>query len=455
MAVAVLLGQRGIACTVVERRTTAFDLPRAVHLDDESMRVLQELGIAHQLTTRPALGLRLVDADLRTLAQFDRGPGRFGYPQSSMFSQPELEGLLRGRIAALPDVDLRAGVELIGLDGSVRDVATGEVSRIECSHVLGCDGASSTVRELAKVGWRDLGFEERWLVVDGQQQEPLGTWNGVFQVCDPKRAATYMQVAAEHYRWEFRLHAGETAVSVDLAALLRPWGVASDLAIVRRAEYTFRAGLAGQWRRDNVLLLGDAAHQTPPFIGQGLGLGLGDASNLAWKLASGQPLDSYEAERAPHAKALVRKAMLVGWALTGGQDAAAAVRRRALALMYRGPRLMRAALDRGTPALRPGPLVGRGRLAGQRIPQPTTSFDEELGNGFALVLTRQPTQEVAAIARRLGAGSVVAPPAVATWMRRARSTAVIVRPDRVVLLAADRRGRLTAGARRAAAAVRT
>ena len=54
---------------------------------------------------------------------------------------------------------------------------------------------------------------------------------------------------------------------------------------MRVTEYTFRAQLADRWRRGRVFLLGDAAHLTPPFIGQGMGAGMRDAMNLAWKLA--------------------------------------------------------------------------------------------------------------------------------------------------------------------------
>ena len=463
LTVAALLGQRGIACTVVERRAEVFALPRAVHLDDASMRVLQELGVAQRLPTRPALGLRLVDARHRTMAQFDRkGRGLYGYPRAHMFDQPTLEGLLRQRLASLPCVELREGVELLALDGtraSLRDVSTGVVTHTEFSYVLGCDGAGSTVRAETGLGWRELGFQERWLVVDGRQGTSLGTWDGVLQVCDPGRAATYMQVSADRYRWEFRLREGETSDSVDLHALLRPWAVAPDLEILRRAEYTFRAGIAERWRQTNVLLLGDAAHQTPPFIGQGLGLGLGDAANLAWKLAAvlgganEDVLDTYQTERAPQAEALIKKAILVGWALTGGQDAAAYVRRRALAQLCRTPRLMTSLLDRGTPSLSRGPLVGRGRnprsLAGQLIPQPAADFDAELGDGFALVLTHRPTPEVSVLAARLSAREVVAPPAVRDWMRRAGATALVVRPDRVVLATTRRGGELSREGRRA------
>ena len=71
--------------------------------------------------------------------------------------------------------------------------------------VLGCDGANSTIRELAGITMEDLGFTERWLVVDMRAAGGLDTWDGVEQVCDPARAATFMHVTGDRYRWEFRL----------------------------------------------------------------------------------------------------------------------------------------------------------------------------------------------------------------------------------------------------------
>ena len=98
-----------------------------------------------------------------------------------------------------------------------------------------------------------------------------------------------------------------------------------QLELVRVAEYTFRAQLADHWRDRNVFLLGDAAHLTPPFIGQGMGAGLRDAMNLSWKIAgvlSGDlpesMLDTYEIERKPHAQAMIRLAKLVGVSMTKG-----------------------------------------------------------------------------------------------------------------------------------------
>ena len=159
--------------------------------------------------------------------------------------------------------------------------------------MLGCDGANSIVRAAIGATMRDLSFEQRWLVVDVATDADLDQWDGVHQVCDPVRAGTYMRIGPTRYRWEFRLLPGETADDFrNLAgteAADRPVDLAAcdhdELELIRVTEYTFRAQIADRWRRGNIFLLGDAAHLTPPFIGQGLGAGLRDAMNLAWKLA--------------------------------------------------------------------------------------------------------------------------------------------------------------------------
>src|SRR5689334_1759580 len=141
-----------------------------------------------------------------------------------------------------------------------------------------------------------------------------------------------MPITGDRYRWEFRLHAGETADSVDLPSLLARWD-AADVEVERAAAYEYRAAVAERWRIGRVLLAGDAAHLTPPFIGQGLGLGLRDVHQLAWKLdsvlagrADDGLLDTYGAERAPHARALIRVALRLGRLMTGGGTAADVVR---------------------------------------------------------------------------------------------------------------------------------
>ena len=446
---ALLLADFGVPVTLLERHTQPHPLPRAVHLDEEVARILDRIGVSEGFLarSRPGSGLRLLDAGHRVMAEFSRDckPGAHGFPQANMFHQPDLEELMLARVERHPMIDFRRGAEVRGLDD---DDAPGPLSaapvRVHAhiaghSHtftgrvVLGCDGANSTIRKLTGITMDDLGFTERWLVIDIMSGTGLDTWDGVEQVCDPARAATFMQVTGDRYRWEFQLRDGEDEADLItpdvLARLLRPWTGRGDLAglhIVRSAGYTFRARLASRFQAGHVFLLGDAAHLTPPFIGQGLGAGMRDADNLTWKLAhvlTGQAeedlLATYDAERRPHARAMIKKAVRVGWAMTGGQDRAAAVRRIALAAAVRSERIRGAIASTATPRLKTGalhhpprrflpPYLPAGLRPGGLIPNPLVStsggalvrLDTVLAGRTAVLTARRPNAHLAVFCRQ-------------------------------------------------------
>ncbi|WP_328730790.1 bifunctional 3-(3-hydroxy-phenyl)propionate/3-hydroxycinnamic acid hydroxylase [Streptomyces caniferus] len=477
---ALLLARRGIRTVVLERHRDVYALPRAVATDDEVRRILQAAGIHEEFATiaRPAKGLRLLDARHRVMAEVRRSPhGHHGFPQTSMFDQPELERLLRDGLARRPECELWGGAEVVAVDqpaeGPVkvtyrRDTDEGS-QHVWADAVLGCDGAHGLTREAIGAGWEDLRFEEHWTVIDVRTRAPVRCWEGVDQVCDPARPATFMRVGEDRYRWEFRLPEGEDLDGPDgrerLRALVAPWvdlphgPYGEAFEVIRQAQYTFRARIADRWRRGRVFLLGDAAHLTPPFVGQGLCAGLRDAHNLTWKLArvlangaDERLLDTYQSERQPHARHMIRLAVATGWAMTGGQDRAAALRRTVLGAACRLPGLVAATGRDFSPALAPGPLVRRRRtrpggrgLAGTLCPQPwvtvagrRTRLDDVLGDCFTLLTAAPPTPSLRALAGALGARTVHVDAigddgTLAAWLRGGRAGAVLLRPDRVVL----------------------
>ncbi|WP_436530589.1 bifunctional 3-(3-hydroxy-phenyl)propionate/3-hydroxycinnamic acid hydroxylase [Actinoplanes sp. HUAS TT8] len=409
LTAAIMLARRGVECLVLERFPEPYPLPRAVHFDDEVFRILAGLGLADELRkiSRPAPGMQLVDPALRPLATFTRDPvGPHGFPQANMFDQPDLERLLRSELRSLPRARLRQPIEVYGVSQPpsggpvhVRYRSADGEGALTADVVLGCDGANSAVRASIGGGWEDLGFTQNWLVVDAVAPEPLDVYDGVQQVCDPVRAATFMMVTPGRYRWEFLLRE-----PVDARARMRPWLGGAEPEILREAEYTFRGAVADRWRDRRVFLLGDAAHLTPPFIGQGLCAGIRDAANLAWKVAfvlagdaDERLLGTYETERKPYARSMIRMAMLVGRLMTGGRAA-----RTLLRTVTRLPGIERRATTIVWPALGRGPLVGRG--GGRLCP---AALDPTLGPGFDLVdpgtaraLLIRPDRIVAATGRR-------------------------------------------------------
>lgn len=352
MTAATLLAQHGVETLMLDRWPDVYPQPRAVHLDDEVYQILDRLGIAEEFAaiSRPALGLQLVDEHHRVLARFRRAGSRRGFPRANMFDQPELERLLRDNLSRYPQIRLRGGVEVVDvIPGTPARIVLSDGEVISADYVLGCDGANSLVRQRIGAVMQDLKFDQRWLVVDIATTADLRQWDGVHQVCSAHRAATYMRIGQTRYRWEFQLLGRESAA--DYASLdavrpfIAPWvPEGTELELVRVAEYTFRAQLADRWRRGNLFLLGDAAHLTPPFIGQGMGAGLRDAMNLAGKLAGvingerdAAVLDTYERERQPHARMMIRLALAVGRAMTAG-GRTGDLARRAVATVLTVPR---------------------------------------------------------------------------------------------------------------------
>jgi 3-(3-hydroxy-phenyl)propionate hydroxylase len=383
-----------------------------------------------------------------------------GWPQGSFVHQPDLEAVLVAAADADPRITVERGVELTGLRPDADEVVLslsprdgGADRSVRASAVVGCDGANSTVRSLLGTTMRDLGPADRWLVLDVRSADPLPVWPGAHQVCDPRRPATFMPVTADRYRWECRMAAGESVADLTTPAFLAQLMAPVDpgtVEFVRAVEYTFRAQVAERWRVGRVVLAGDAAHLSPPFVGQGLGLGLRDVHQLVWKLAdvltgaAGEELlDTYQAEREPHARELIRVARLLGLLMTGGGRAGSAARRGVLTVLRRIPAVERLATDSRTPALRPGPLVERRgrvgrRLAGLLLPQPEVlvdgrpcRLDDVLGpgecelrlDGGAVLVRRSDGTEVA-----------VGDPGgtLRGWLRRGRARSVVVRPDRIV-----------------------
>ncbi|TRW79650.1 bifunctional 3-(3-hydroxy-phenyl)propionate/3-hydroxycinnamic acid hydroxylase [Mycolicibacterium sp. 018/SC-01/001] len=470
ITVATLLAQYGVDTLVLDRWAHVYPQPRAVHLDDEVYRILARLGIDDEFAgiSRPAQGLRLVDRDMSVLAEFRRDTAltRNGFPAASMFDQPQLEEMLRENLARYDHARFRGDTEVVDVTADVRplrvrvrDRMSGRESIISADFVLGCDGANSMVRSSIGAQMQNLKFDQRWLVVDIATDADLHQWEGVHQVCDDQRAGTYMRIGPTRYRWEFRLLDRESVddfSTVDtLRPLIDPWtrDVAdADLNLIRLAEYTFRAQLADRWRRGNVFLLGDAAHLTPPFIGQGMGAGLRDAMNLAWKIAgvrrgdlSQAALDSYQTERRPHARHMITLALNVGRAMTAGGRAGTAARSLILPRLRLVPGLRAKVTDSRTPPLRSSSLVRRTLrtrgIAGHLCPNvllPNGSrLDDELGLGFAVLTTvgLSPSQHETVAARGARVVHVPAGSELGRWLAGHRVTAAVVRPDRTVLTA--------------------
>jgi 2-polyprenyl-6-methoxyphenol hydroxylase-like FAD-dependent oxidoreductase len=341
---ALLLAQRGLRVSVVERWAQPYPLPRAVAMSHDVQRVLRQLGFAEDLAGmiepwgQDGHRFVLQDASGRTLTESRVTlDSESGLANMSGFSQPELEQLLERRVQADPLIDQHRGFALESLsdDGSgvtatigahtgLAPIPNGELRTLRAAYVVGCDGANSTVRSLLGLEMTDLGFNRDWLVVDVVPHAPPTWLPFACQRLGPARSTTLVPAGRGWRRWEFMIMPTDDQDNIDTEEnawrLLEPWGIhPGNAELVRQARYTFRGRWATQWRRGRVVLAGDAAHQMPPFMGQGFNSGVRDAANLAWRLAllvdgEGRDslLDDYAAERSTQVAQIVEQTVLIG-----------------------------------------------------------------------------------------------------------------------------------------------
>lgn len=447
-----LLAICGLRVLVLDREMAIYPLPRAVHFDDEVMRVFQTLGVARDLAPKLRVnpGMRFVEAATGDLLMDWPRPQEItaqSWHASYRFHQPDLEEVLRDALDQRPGVTIRTGCDVTDAtdegDAVVltwSDRRTGAEDSARAAYAVGCDGARSAMRERIGGGMEDLGFRERWLVMDLLLKAPrpdLGDHS--IQYCDPDRPMTYVRCPDTRRRWEIRLADDETADEMQRAdrvwPLLSRWLTPEEAELERSAVYTFRSCVARRWRKGRLLIAGDAAHLTPPFMGQGMCAGIRDVANLAWKLAlvvqglaDASLLDSYGAERGPHARAYVETAMRLG-GLINALD-----RDKALE-MAAERKAGKATMASIAPALgEAGPLFGepsgkgRGRLFAQPRLADGRALDDAVGYAPVL-LTQRPT------ASNIAAFDAVAHPEIAGPLDHLGAEAVILRPDRYVLAA--------------------
>ncbi|MCP5057996.1 MAG: bifunctional 3-(3-hydroxy-phenyl)propionate/3-hydroxycinnamic acid hydroxylase [bacterium] len=474
------LARAGLRISIHERSKEALELPRAVGLDGESVRSFQRIGLAEEIDAllqppRNKDEVWFANSKHEKIfgIEIPPGEGHHGWRDMAFFDQPDLEAELRRLVGAEAGIDVFLGEEAVGIEQSddrvivsLRDVEADSVRRLTSSYLLGCDGAASFVRNHAKIEWTSLGYDQDWLVVDITTAPTNDLPMATMQVCDPERIHTYICVKDPNRRWEFQLVPGETREEMSkperIDALLSSWLPRDQYEIRRAVVYQFHAATANRWRDGRVLLAGDAAHQTPPFLGQGLNAGFRDAMNLGWKLplvlsgvCDDRLLDSYFDERDAHARDLVEWAVGIGKLM------------ETLAAQEAGkpnPHPDSSQSDgygqgRTAPPLRSGVLMMEqtkaGAPIGSHLRQPIVRsaagdfvlFDELLGSGFAAVGRARADLELGpeaeGIAKRLSM-RFVALDEIEAFKEGSgpdlvfgTSPAVIVRPDRVIFGVVD------------------
>ncbi|MEZ5501350.1 MAG: FAD-dependent monooxygenase [Halioglobus sp.] len=327
-AMANILGRLGVRTLLIDKLPTIQLQPRAIALDNEALRILQLAGLDDHAFARLVIPeVRMHSPIFGEFARMNTAHELDGHPMLVTFFQPELEQALHDALARYPAVQVARPVEWL----STTEEATGCVvtlrwpdgtdRTLRAQYVVAADGASSPVRNALGMAFQGSSYAEDWLIVDALGAHP--PIDHVEFLCNSHRPGPHMPAPGGRQRWEFMLRRGETREDMmqpeQVRQLLAPWADLDTLTVERTAVYRFHARTVSQFRRGRTLLVGDAAHVTPPFVGQGLVAGLRDVANLGWKLAwvvhgraSTGILDSYHTERQPHARSMIRLAQWMG-----------------------------------------------------------------------------------------------------------------------------------------------
>ncbi len=479
-----VLGQYGWSVVGLERDPDVYYSPRAVHFDDEVMRIFQSVGLADTIgaASEPFREMEFALAPKARAVLRGRVGSQdepYGYAGAWWFHQPTLERQLRDGLARFDGVAPRYGVEVVDVaqdeDGVTATCVDGrgEHLTVRGRYLVGCDGGRSCVRPRANLALESADFDQDWVVVDtkarcGGKEPSLPALHR--QVCDPRQPVTYVPITGPYYEWQFMVTGNkserEAADPVFVRRQLRRFVDLDKIDILRIAYYKFHALWAERWRRGRVILAGDAAHQMPPFLGQGMCSGIRDAHALGWRLdlvlkglAGPGLFDSYERERGRHVRDIIDGAMFLGRVIQTRSRALAFLRNW---LLFRPGRLFPAynrlfiALANRKRPLSTG-LLGTNRtgLAGRLALQPRVEtnagpvlLDHVLGDGFSLLSPAGSLDGHDAAVAHLGrtvplrhvrfggqaAGSRVGDRdrVLTRWFDRHRADFVLIRPDRYV-----------------------
>ena len=470
MVLALLLAKQGRRVVILERFEGLYNLPRAACFDDETMRTFQHLGIAEDMLagTNIQRGYEWLNGkgDVLLDIEYDN-PGKCGWPSQYMMYQPHIEDVLDRAAKSSDLITVRQGTAVTGYDEKddhvVVHAETTDGTRVEvqATYVVGADGGSGYTRSYLNSPLDDYGFFENWLVCDFEMPATVAGLPSFRQVCNPAQPVSIVNIGPKHHRFSFRLEKDEDRESATDPA--KVWARVSDYLtpdqadLIRVANYTFRSRIVQNWRRGRILLAGDAAHEMPPFLAQGMVSGIRDARNLAWKLdmvLSGQNdslLDSYQVEREPHVRFITEKAIELGHVQTM-RDPVEAEKRDARMIRTR------AANQKPDKLIYPGLSGGMIANDGQLLPQglvssagKTALLDDVVGTGW-LILAKGPdaltaltdhhhkawralggTTAVFNLMSIVGGGALSDTGGVYTrWFDDTRAVAAIVRPDSYV-----------------------
>ena len=259
------------------------------------------------------------------------------------FNQPQLERLLRAKIEDDGGIEALYGHEALVLWEdkknyiTIQNNSTGDTKTLSSDYLIGADGGGSFVRKQMGSELKSLGKSIHFLIVDinaprsalqpgkefdaGGHQiiDPDGKRPTTFLLCEGKNHGTYKNT----FRFEFALNKNDDHAKIQspdsIKQLVSPYLVPDEIKIVRSTIYKFNSLISKEWRKGNMFTIGDATHQTSPFIGQGLNLGVRNTLNLVNKIdlvskgvSDDRLLDRYQVECFPDSEFIIKQSLFMG-----------------------------------------------------------------------------------------------------------------------------------------------
>ena len=349
-----LLSKKGLSVCLVEKNASPYPFPRGIALNGFTMGVIEEL-----------LDEKWPDFDYTTAIEvgYVLGKDRMNEPFGKMqppviegeildldhygfinwFNQPQLERLLRAKIEDDDGIVALYGHEALVLWEdkknyiTIQDNFTGDTKTLSSNYLIGADGGGSFVRKQMGSELKSLGKSIHFLIVDinaprsalqpgkefdaGGHQiiDPEGKRPTTFLLCEGKNHGTYKNT----FRFEFALNKNDDHARIQspdsIKKLVSPYLDPQEIKIVRSTIYKFNSLISQEWRKGNMFTIGDATHQTSPFIGQGMNLGIRNTLNLVNKIdlvskgvSEDRLLDRYQVECFPDSEFIIKQSLFMG-----------------------------------------------------------------------------------------------------------------------------------------------
>lgn len=472
-----ILRHKGHSIAIFDRDKDVFIAPRAMTIDGESCRIFQSIDVQDRLAkddARPYLLHYFVDKSRNILCQFKFGDreGVDGYPAAGVrFHQPALEKFLRDDFSKGSNiVDAFYGYEVVDVNGEgpqaqlvAKHVDTGEIFEFTGRYIIGADGGASQTRKYIGGNRVDFNYSRQWLVIDILLHDQEA-WDAIHEasefMCRPDSAVVFVKGFHNHVRFDFEINPEDVDSYTEADALELIGNYINvdpkDVEFLRLAPYHFYAGMPDKWRKGRVLIMGDAAHLTSPFSGQGLCMGIRDAGNLGFKLdmvleglVEDSFLDTYQTERWEHCRHIIAGATERGKMISAATPLAIFQRYITFFIGRNMPKLAMELMRKSSIAFPyENGLVGTHKLAGYLAIQPTVQtisgekrlMDDVTGNGFTLIMSESETNTditwfkdvLSGTVNVIGQDFIDCEGKLSEYFSTHKISALIIRPDRYI-----------------------